>query len=117
MPPKRRRGRIYRSMKKTGPTSCDDCQARIVYVVMVATSKRIPVDPIPNDAGTVCARLVGKQLQGYVISKDHPAERIYTRYVAHYGTCADRPRSAPKQKPAPAPTLFDIPTQQGEPSR
>src|SRR6266542_373734 len=106
MSAKRRRGRVYRA-KKTGPTSCDDCQARIVYVVMVATGKRIPVDPIPNDAGIVCARLIGNQLQGYVESKDHPCERPYTRYVAHFGTCDSRPRPAPKPKTEPAPTLFD----------
>ena len=116
MPPKKRRGRVYRA-KKTGPTSCDDCQARIVYVRMDATGKRVPVDPIPDDEGTVCGRLVGNQLQGYVISREHPYERPYTRYVAHFGTCADRPRPAPKPKPEPEPTLFDIPTQQGERSR
>ena len=116
MPPKKRRGRVFQSMRKTGPTSCDECQARVVFVTMQATGKRIPVDPIPNDVGTVCARLVGNQLQGYVISRDHPHERIYTRYTAHYGTCPDRQRPAPKPKTEPAPTLFDIPTQQGETS-
>ncbi len=95
------------TMKKTGPASCDDCQARIVYIQMVATGKRIPVDPIPDDQGTVCARLIGNQLQGYVISRDHPYERPYTRYVAHFGTCDARPRPVPKPKPEPAPTLFD----------
>lgn len=106
MPRAKRRGRVYRA-KKTGPASCDDCEARIVYVVMVATGKRIPVDPIPDDDGTVCARLVGKQLQGYVESKDRPYDKPYTRYTAHYATCPDRPRTAPKPKTAPAPTLFD----------
>ena len=106
MPPKRRRGRVYRA-KKTGPTSCDSCEARIVYVRMAATGKRVPVDPIPDDNGTVCARLVGNQLQGYVVSRSRPYERPYTRYTAHFGTCADRPRPAPKPKAEPAPTLFD----------
>lgn len=95
-------------MKKSGPTSCDDCQARIVYVRMDATGKRVPVDPMPDDNGTVCARLVGNQLQGYVESKDHPHERPYTRYVAHFGTCDSRPRPAPKP-PAEEPlVLFDL---------
>ena len=118
MPPKKRRGRRFQSAKTTGPASCEACQARIVYVRMAATGKRVPVDPIPDDQGTVCARLVGNQLHGYVISAQHPHERPYTRYVAHFGTCADRPRPAPKPKTEPAPTLFDIPTptQQGEPS-
>lgn len=104
--PAKRRGRVYRA-KQTGPTSCADCQARIVYVRMDATGKRIPVDPIPNDVGTVCARLVGNQLQGYVVSKDHPYERPYVRYIAHFGTCDGQPRPAPKPKTEPAPTLFD----------
>ena len=107
MPPKKRRGRRFQSARMTGPTSCDDCQARIVYVTMTATGKRVPVDPIPDDAGTVCARLVGNVLMGYVVSQSRPHERPYTRYTTHHATCADRPRPAPKPKPEPAPTLFD----------
>ena len=107
MPPKKHRGRRFKSAKTTGPAICDNCQARIVYVLMVATGKRIPVDPIPDDEGTVCGRLVGNELQGYVISRDHPYQRPYTRYVAHFGTCDARPRPAPKLKAEPAPTLFD----------
>jgi hypothetical protein len=75
---------------------------------MQATGKRVPVDPIPDDQGTVCARLVGNQLQGYVVSKDHPHERPYTRYVAHWGTCADRPRPAPKPPGEDPLLLFDL---------
>lgn len=110
MSPKRRRGRVYKA-KKTGPPSCDSCQARIVFVTMTTTGKKVPVDPIPDDEGTVCARLVGSQLHGYVISKDRPYQRIYTRYTTHYSTCPDRPRAAPKPRPEPAATLFDTPTQ------
>lgn len=116
MPKAKRRGRVYKAMRKTGPASCGSCQARIVFVTMTATDKKVPVDPIPDDEGTVCARLVGNHLQGYVISKDRPYERIYTRYTAHYATCPDRPRPASKPKPEPAPTLFDTPTQQGSTS-
>ena len=107
MPPKKRRGRRFQTMRKTGPTSCDNCQARIVYVTMTATGKRVPVDPIPDDAGTVCARLVGNVLMGYVVSRSRPYERPYTRYTTHHATCADRPRPVPKPKPEPASTLFD----------
>jgi hypothetical protein len=95
-------------MKKTGPARCDACQARIVYVTMQATGKRVPVDPIPDDEGTVCARLVGNQLQGYVASKDHPHERPYTRYMTHHATCADRPRPAPKPPAEDPLLLFDL---------
>ena len=107
MPAKRRRGRVFKSMRKTGPTSCDECQARIVYVTMTATGKRVPVDPIPDDKGTVCGRLVGNILVGYVVSQSRPHERPYTRYTAHFGTCPDRPRPEPKPQAEPAPTLFE----------
>lgn len=82
---------------------------------MLDTGRSVPVDPIPDDTGTVCARLVGNQMQGYVESKDRPYERPYIRYVAHFGTCPDRPPTAPKPRTEPAPTLFDTPTTQGEP--
>lgn len=115
MPPKRRRGRVFKTMRKTGPSSCDQCQARIVFVTMTATGNKVPVDPIPDDNGTVCARLVGNHLEGYVESAARLYERPYTRYTAHFGTCPDRPRPAPKPKAEPDPTLFEVPTQQGEP--
>ena len=107
MPPKRRRGRVDKSMRKTGPATCDSCRARIVFVTMTATDKKVPVDPIPVDDGNVCARAAGNQLRGYVISAEHPAQAGYTRFAAHFGTCDARERPAPKPKPEPAPTLFD----------
>ena len=108
MPPKRRRGRVFKSMRKTGPTSCDDCQARIVFVKMLDTGRSVPVDPIPNDAGSVCARLVGNQMQGYVESATHAYQRPFTRYMAHFASCDARERPAPKPKPDPVPTLFEV---------
>lgn len=106
--PRHRRGRRFQTAKLTGPTSCTDCQARIVYVRMDATGKHVPVDPIPDDAGTVCGRLVGNELQGYVVSRDRPHERPYTRYVAHFGTCADRPRPVAKPPVEDPLALFDM---------
>jgi DNA-directed RNA polymerase subunit RPC12/RpoP len=105
---KRRRGRVFRSAKTTGPASCEHCRARIVFVTMTTTGKRVPVDPIPDDKGTVCGRLIGTKLQGYVISKDHPYERPYTRYAAHFATCSDRPRPAPKPPTEDPLLLFDL---------
>lgn len=107
MPPKRRRGRVFKSMKKTGPASCELCRARIVFVTMTATGNRVPVDPIPVDDGNICARLNGGRLEGYAVSKDHPAERIYMRYASHFATCVSRGRSPEKPAPEPLPTLFD----------
>lgn len=105
--------RTFPSMRQTGPATCSSCGARVVFVKMVYTGKRLPVDPIPVADGNVSARLVGSHLHGYVISDDHPHGRPNNRYAAHFGTCPDRP--PPKPRPAPPPTLFDEPTIQGEP--
>lgn len=94
------------TMRPTGPATCDSCGARIVFVKMTYTDGRVPVDPIPVEDGNVSARLIGNQLHGYVISKDHPHGRPNTRYAAHFGTCPDRPQ--PKPKPEPPPALFDL---------
>ncbi|WP_020385942.1 hypothetical protein [Kribbella catacumbae] len=102
-----------RTMRKTGPPACGSCGAQVVFVKMVYTDKRLPVDPIPVADGNVSARLVGNQLHGYVISDAHPHGAPNHRYAAHHGSCPDRPR--PKPRPAPPPTLFDLPTTQGEP--
>ena len=75
---------------------------------MTDTGKNVPVDPLPVDDGNVCARAVGGgRLVGYVISAARPAERGYTRFAAHFGTCPSREKAAPKPKTEPAPTLFD----------
>jgi hypothetical protein len=98
-----RRGKTAR---KTGPASCSSCGARIVWVQMTYTGKKVPVDPIPVTDGNVSARLIGNNLHGYVISAEHPHGAPNTRYAAHYGTCSDRPQPAPKPEPPPA--LFDL---------
>ena len=101
-----RRGR--KTTRKTGPATCDNCRARIVFVTMTATGKNVPVDPIPVDDGNVCARALGNKLRGYVISAEHPAHAGYTRFATHWATCPSREKPAPKPKPEPAPTLFEI---------
>lgn len=101
--------RHRQTLRRTGPSSCDSCGARIVFVKMTYTGGRVPVDPIPVDDGNVSARLIGNQLHGYVISAEHPHGRPNTRFAAHFGTCPDRP--APKPKPPAPPTLFDLPPQ------
>lgn len=94
------------TVRRTGPAQCHDCGARVVFVKMTYTGKRLPVDPLPVADGNVCARRVGNYLHGWVISAEHPAgvPPIYQRYVAHHATCADRP--PPKEKPEPPPALF-----------
>lgn len=98
------------SVRRTGPPSCGDCGARIVFVRMVTTDRQLPCDPIPVADGNVCARRIGNRLHGYVISDERPPNPQMDRYAAHFATCTDRQdRREPKPKPAPAPTLFDLP--------
>lgn len=99
------------TLQKTGPARCSKCGARIVFIRMTYTGKRLPVDPLPVADGNVCARRIGNNLHGWVISAEHPpaGPPIYQRYAAHFGTCADKPPAQPKPEPPPA--LFDLPTQ------
>lgn len=95
--------------------ACQECGQRIVFVKMTVTGKRVPVDPIPVADGNVCARLIGQNLHGYVISADHPAELPFHRFAAHFGTCPDRakPMRGMTERRAgryrePPPALFDL---------
>lgn len=99
-------------IRYTSPAACPSCGARVVWVVMTYTKKRLPVDPQPVADGNVSARLIGNQWHGFVISAEHKHGRPNVRYAAHHGTCPDRP--PPKPRPDPPPTLFDLPTPQGE---
>lgn len=100
-------------MRRTGPPTCGDCGARIVFVRMVATDRNLPCDPLPVADGNVCARQIGNRLHGYVIAEDKPANPQMLRYSAHFGTCPNRVDARkPKPKPKPTPTLFDLEGQQ-----
>lgn len=92
----------------TGPAHCEQCRQRIEFVIMTATGRPMPIDPIAVVDGNVCARrgLDGK-LHGYVISAEHPPQDGWRRWAAHFGTCPDRNRPEPRPAPEPPPTLFD----------
>lgn len=94
------------TVRRTGPPSCGDCGARIVFVRMVATDRQLPCDPLPVADGNVCARQIGQRLHGYVIADDKPANPNMQRYAAHFGTCPNR-QDARKPTPDPPATLFD----------
>ncbi len=96
-------------MRPTGAPVCESCGARLLFVKMTATGRRMPVDVFPVVDGNVCARLIGVTLHGFVISKDHPPVGApYKRYAAHFGTCPDREQADPKPAPEPPPALFDL---------
>jgi hypothetical protein len=94
------------TVRHTGPPSCGDCGARIVFVRMVATDRNLPCDPLPVADGNVCARQIGNRLHGYVIADDKPPNPQMQRYAAHFGTCTNR-QDARKPTPPTPPTLFD----------
>lgn len=77
---------------------CSECGQRIAFVVMLATRKRVPIDPFPVADGNVCARPIGRHLRGYVISETRPANPAMRRYATHFGTC---PKRKPATKPEP----------------
>lgn len=96
-------------------SECHECHDPIRFVKL-DSGKAMPVNPKPGATGSVCARLVmnmasaigGKELRGFVISKDRPADQSWPyRFVPHYATCSERkPAAAPKPAPAPDPALF-----------
>lgn len=86
---------------------CRDCHDPIRFVRMDTTGRALPVDPAPNpERGTVAATLRAGSLVGFVISRDRQAGVGHPyRFTPHHATCEAR-KPAPKQTPAPTPTLF-----------
>lgn len=81
-------------------SDCRECADPIVWA-MLDTGKRIPLNPLPNpDKGNVACRVVGGNLHGYVISKDHPADPLFLRMVPHFSTCEARTQSSRPADPA-----------------
>ena len=68
---------------------CRACAAPIRFV-QLDTGKALPVDPLPNPRGNVCARKVGGRLHGYVTSKAHGPDPMFVRFMPHHATCEER---------------------------
>ena len=95
-------------MRPTRPpvplAECRDCGLPIVFVKL-DTGKAIPVNPYPDtERGNVAARLLGRNLHGYVISRDHPADPLHLRMIPHAATCEVSKRTT---KPPDPPALFE----------
>lgn len=86
---------------------CKDCHEPIRFVQLDGGGV-MPVDPMPNAAGNVCAIRVLNRLHGFVIKRDRPADPTRWRFMPHHATCEERRRKAPPAAPPPdpEPTLF-----------
>lgn len=83
-------------------SECRECAEPIRFVAL-DTGKALPVNPMPNSSGNVCARRIGSKLHGYVVSKTHGPDPLFLRFMPHHATCEERQSN----KPRPAdPALF-----------
>jgi hypothetical protein len=76
-------------------SECRDCTLPIRFVQMEDTGRPLPVNPKPDPGmtghGTICARVTGGRLTGYVISKDRLPGPLYPyRFRPHFATCDQR---------------------------
>lgn len=91
---------------------CQACGAAIRFV-RLSSGKLIPVNPTPGTDGNVCAYALSfgsyVRLEGWVVSREHPAVDGPLRFVPHYATCEESGRTAARDRPPPEPepTLFD----------
>jgi len=91
---------------------CQLCGAPIRFV-RLPTGSLIPVNPQPGEDGNVCADAIAYgayvRLEGWVVSREHPAREGTLRFTPHYATCEEAGRTRRKDRPPaePEPTLFD----------
>lgn len=86
---------------------CRDCHLPIRFVRISATGNAMPINPKPNEAGNVAARIVGGQLVGFVISRDHrPGPLDSFRFMPHHATCEAKQRPSTTPNPAADTPLF-----------
>lgn len=82
-------------------TDCRECTLPVRFVAL-DTGKALPVDPAPSERGNVCARVLSGRLHGYVVSKAHPADPLFLRFMPHHATCPERQRTTTPEHGAPA---------------
>lgn len=94
--------------------TCRRCGAVLRFVHM-ATGSRMPVDPIPDPAGTICARRVSfgnnqvVYVDGYTLKAGQPAPERWTTFTTHFTHCKDPNRAAPaSDQPNPNRTRPDF---------
>lgn len=90
-------------MTRGTPCRRDGCSATITFVKLDGGGA-MPVDPVPDPTGNVAAtKGLDGRLHGHVLSQARPLQPGQTVYMAHYATCAAKPR------PRRTPPLFEIP--------
>lgn len=78
---------------------CRRCTAPIRFVALTNGSA-LPVNPLPDPKGNVCARKVAGRLRGYVISREHAADPLFLRFMPHHATCQENLRATRPEDPA-----------------
>lgn len=88
-----------------GLAECNGCTLPIRFVSL-NTGSSVPVNPKPDPAGTVAARLVAGRLHGRMIHADDPPTEAEERYVVHFATCDNRKPKVKTPAPDPDAALF-----------
>lgn len=80
-------------------SECRDCHLPIRFVLIETTGRPMPINPLPDEKGNVCARIAGGRLVGFVQSNDRrPGPLDPFRFMPHAATCEALKKPS---KPAP----------------
>ena len=68
--------------------TCRRCDAILKFVRMADTGKSMPVNPIPDPTGLICARKVGDRWAGgYTLKSGEQPRAGFTVFRSHYADC------------------------------
>lgn len=84
---------------------CRLCCEPIVFAKL-DTGNRIALNPLPSSTGTVACSVVGRTLEGFVISRRRGADPYSWRMTPHAATCVELKAEARRRTPEPHPALF-----------
>ena len=82
-------------------SQCRNCHQRIVFVLNTKTGHRMPVDPFPDEDGSVFAMKRGGELVGWVQKKGLTRPAGWLTYMSHFATC---PEHKPSRRRIPKTT-------------
>lgn len=84
---------------------CQLCSEPIVFVHL-DTGSTMPLNPLPSLAGKVACSVVGRKLEGYVVSKRHRPDPYAWLMTPHAATCEELKAEQLRRRPEPHPALF-----------